>query len=172
MKNSEFYKKYKTTYPPSSKFSREDWWQLIVISIAAVLIEPFVIYKNRHTPFTLSFYVEQIQYFLWIGIPYALYYFWNNWQASVKRSRGYRWVGKFEVIRKRSSFFFCYLILAPGKANTVMINRSLFSKIREGDFVMIHKDALGKIEQVIRVKDFATRLTRIRSKPSDPDQPK
>jgi len=161
MKNHEFYRKYKTTYPPVSKFSREDWWQLIVISLAAILVAPLIVYKNdHHNPFTQSYYLQQIKYFLLVGIPYAMYYFWTRWLQRVKRNRGYGWVGKFEVIRKRSSILFCYLVLAPGTANRLKVSRSLFDSIREGDFVMIYKDALGKIERVTRVKDFAARLSR------------
>ena len=42
MVNLEFYRKRKTKYPPIHKFSQLDWWQIVLVIIAAVLLEPLV----------------------------------------------------------------------------------------------------------------------------------
>ena len=134
----------------------------LLIAIGGVLIEPFVVYKKlRHIPFTQSYYLEQVKYFVLLCTPFVVVYFWTSWKESVKRSRGYCWIGKFEVIRKQKSFLACYLWLNPGKDNKVKVNRNLFYQVHEGDNVMIRRDAFGKIERVQRVKSIAMRLRRL-----------
>ncbi len=160
--NSEFYRKCKTKFSPAVKLSRVDWWLIVLIGIGGVLIEPFIVYKKlRHIPFTPSYYIDQVKYFVLLCIPFVLVYFWTSWKESVKRSRGYCWIGKFEVIKKQKSFLACYLWLNPGKDNKLKVNRKFFYKVHEGDSVMIRRDALGKIERVIQVKGVAARLRRL-----------
>lgn len=161
MKNHEFYKKHKASALSVDKLSREPWWQVILTVAATVLAEPLIVYKKyRSVPFTFDFYFHQIKYVLLIGVPIILYYLWTKWKSTIKRNRGYYLVGKFKVVEKRKRFTFCYLTLAPGNENKLKINRSLFAKIREGDFVIVRRDALGNIEQITHVKDFAARLTK------------
>lgn len=161
MKNNEFYKKYKTNALRVDKHSNEPWWQVALTGAATVLMEPLVVYKRfRRVPFTMDFYLEQMKYFLLIGVPFVLFYLWYKWQRSIKMNRGYYWVGKFEVVRKLKVFTFCYLILTPGIENKVRVSSSLFTKIREGDFVIVRRDSLWGIEQITHVKDFAARLTK------------
>lgn len=162
MKNLEFYRKFKTNDHCSEKGLGEPWWQMALTGLATLLIEPLVVYKKfRSIPFTRDFYFQQIKYFLLIGFPFVLYYFWTTWRGSIKRHRAFYWVGKFEVIRKRRAFTLCYLTLTPGNENKIKVSRSLFTKIREGDFVIIRRDSLGKVEKVTQVKDFAARLNRV-----------
>lgn len=165
MLNYEFYRMYKKKYPPVEKFSRRELWVIILISIGAVLIEPFVVYKKfRHIPFTRTYYLDQVKYFVLIILPFVLVYLWANWRESTKRSRGYYWMGKFEVIQKQKSFLSCYLLLTPGKENKLKVNRSFFNKVHEGDRIIIRRDALGNIERTTQVKDFAARLRRLSSR--------
>jgi hypothetical protein len=169
MVDLEFYRKRRTKYPPVDKLSRVEWWQILLIIMGAVLIEPLVVYKKvRHIPFTRSYYVEQIKYFVLLSIPFFLFYLWMNWRETVKRTRGYCWVGRFEVIQKKSSMLSCHLMLAPGKENKLKVNRSFFNKVHEGDIVMIRRDVLGKIERVILVKDFAARFRRLTIRGGNP----
>ena len=163
MKNPELYIKYKTNYPPlaSSFFSKRNWWRIALITIVAVLIEPFMIHKNqRSVPFTLDYYLRMIKYFAIIVVPFVAFLFWINWRESIKRNRGYGWIGKFEVIDKQSTFAFCYLLLSPGHNNKLKVKRNLFEKIRTGDFIQIRRDVFGNIEEVSRLDSFSTRLAR------------
>jgi len=162
MRNHEFYKKYKTNDVTVDSGIKEPWWQMALTGLATVLIEPLIVYKRfRRIPFTTDFYFEQIKYFLLIGFPFVLYYLWTVWQGSIKKQRNFCWVGKFKVIRKRRGFTLCYLTLTPGNENNVKVSKSLFTKIREGDFVIIRRDSLGKVEKVTHVKDFAARLNKV-----------
>src|SRR5690349_10661899 len=170
MANLEFYRKRKTKYPPIHKFSQLDWWQIVLVIIAAVLLEPLVTYKKaRHVPFTRSYYVEQIKYFVLLSIPLFVYYLWAKWRESIKRAKRYCWIGRFEVIRKKSSLISCYLLLAPGKENKLKVNRNLFNKVHEGDMLLIRRDALGNIERVLLIKDFAARFKRLTIRASNGD---
>lgn len=167
MKHHEFYVKYKMNNPPitNSIFSKRNWWRIVLITVAAVLIEPLVImYKHqRSVPFSLDYYLELAEYFLLIVVPFVAFLFWANWRESTKRRRGYGWVGKFEVIKKRSLFAFHYLFLAPGSKNKIKVNQHLFERTRVGDFVEIRRDALGGIEAVSRINNFSGRLARAKS---------
>ena len=75
----------------------------------------------------------------------------------MKRSRGYGWLGKFEVVSKKSWFVFHYLRLAPGNGK-LKVDRDLFEKIRVGNIILIRRDALGKIEDVRKVNNLSSRL--------------
>ena len=131
-----------------------------MITVAAVLIEPLVImYKHQRTfPFSFDDYLELAVYFLLIVVPFVLFLFWVNWRESTKRRRGYGWVGKFEVIKKRSLFAFHYLLLAPGSKNKIKVNQRLFDSTKVGDFVEIRRDVFGGVEGVNRIKNFSSRL--------------
>ena len=162
MMNSEFYRKYRVKYPSASKLTHIEWWQIILVIIAAVLIEPVVVYnKLRHTPFTQSYYLGQAKYFLLLSLPVVGFFIWIRWRESVKRSRGYCWVGRFEVQKKHSSFLSCYLMLSPGRQK-LKVNRNFFNKINEGDIVIVRRNALGEIERMIRITNLAARLKNLR----------
>jgi hypothetical protein len=171
MKHLEFYNKYKTTYTPivNPIFSKRNWWYIVVITVAAVLIEPllFMSKYKRSVPFSFSYYVELIEYFFLIAIPFIALLIWINMRESTKRSRGYGWVGKFEVIKKKSLFLFRYLLLAPGNGNKIRVSRNLFDKTRVGDFILVRRDALGGVEEVSKTKNFSGRLARRLTKPSE-----
>ncbi len=178
MKNLEFYSKYKTSYPPlvSPFFSKENWWRIGLITLVAVLIEPLIMYKHqRSVPLSFDYYLRLVGYFVAIVVPFVLFLLWINWRESLKRSRGYGWVGKFEVIDKQSSFVFCYLLLSPGIKNTLKVNRAVFHKIRIGDVVQIRRDALGSLEEISRVNNFSSRVakaaTKRNSKTAEPETP-
>ena len=66
-------------------------------------------------------------------------------------------MGKFEVINKKSWFVFHYLQLAPGNSK-LKVERDLFEKIRVGNIILIRRDALGKIEEVRKVKNLSNRV--------------
>jgi hypothetical protein len=76
-------------------------------------------------------------------------------------------VGKFEVVKKRTSFVFRYLLLAPGNGNKIRVNRNFFDKTRVGDFILIRRDALGSVEQINKTKNFSSRLARRLPKPNE-----
>jgi hypothetical protein len=163
MKYQEFYVKYKTSNPQAtiSLFSKRNWWRIVLITIAAVLIEPLVIMHKhqRSFPFSLNDYLELAAYFLLIVVPFVAFLFWVNWRETTKRKRGYGWVGKFEVIKKRSLFVFHYLLLAPGSKNRIKVNQHLFNRTRVGDFVEIRRDLFGGVEAVNKINNFSSRLT-------------
>jgi len=133
-----------------------------LITVAAVLIEPLVImYKHqRSVPFSFDYYLELAEYFFLIVTPFVAFLFWINWRETTKRKRGYGWMGKFEVIKKRSLFTFHYLLLAPGGKNKIKVNQQLFDRTRVGDFIEIRRDALGSIQTVNRINNFSTRLAK------------
>ena len=164
MKHLEFYSKYKTRYPPivNPIFSKRNWWYVVLITAVAVLIEPFLFMSKyqRSVPFSLNSYVEQIKYFLLIALPFVALLIWVNHRESAKRSRGYGWVGKFEVVKKQTSFVFRYLLLTPGKGNKIRVSKHLFDKTRVGDSILIRRDALGGIEEISKTKNFSRRLAR------------
>jgi hypothetical protein len=167
MKHTEFYSKHRATYPPivNPVFSRRNWWRIALITIAAVLIEPLIMYKyNRSSPLSFSYYVKLLEYILFIIVPFVVFLLWINWRESTKRSRGYCWIGKFEVLRKQSTFAFRYLFLSPGDSNKLKVNRSLFQKTRVGDFILIRRDAFGMIEEINKVNNFSSRLARAGTK--------
>lgn len=131
-----------------------------MITVAAVLIEPLVIMHKhqRSFPFSFNDYFELAVYFLLIVVPFVAFLFWVNWRETTKRRRGYGWVGKFEVIRKRSLFVFHYLLLSPGSNNKIKVNQQLFERTRVGDFVEVRRDVFGGIETVNRISNFSSRL--------------
>ncbi len=167
MKHHEFYTKYKTSYPPiiNPIFSKRNWWHIVIITVGAVLIGPLVMYKHqRSAPLSFNYYIRLIEYSLYIIIPLVGVLIWSNWRESTKRSKGYSWIGKFEVINKQSSIAFCYLFLAPGNSNKIKVNRALFEKVRVGDLVKVRRDALGNIEEISKVSKFSSRLARVASR--------
>jgi hypothetical protein len=162
MKDVEFYIKYKTASRPiiNSAFFKRIGWQVVLPTLGAVLVGPLIIYKyQRSLLFSFDRYVQLLEYCFLIVIPFILLFIWFNWRESVRQSRGYGWVGKFEVTKKRSSFLFCRLELLPGNSN-LKVARSLFEKTRIGDFILIRRDALGAIEEIRRINHHAGRLTK------------
>ena len=166
MEHLEFYVKHRTHYPAATnEHTEKNLWYNVLITLTVVLIEPLIMYKHySHVmPFSLGYYLNQVRYAFAVGIPYGVFQFWINWRQIVKRRRGYCWVGKFKVISKRSLLIFCYLTLMPGKSNRLNVSWKLFRQVRVGDFVVIRRDALGKLERVIKVREFTTSLTRSRA---------
>ncbi len=164
MKHPEFYNRYKTNYPPmvSPLFSKRNWWRIGLITMVAILIGPLVMYKNqRSVPFSFDYYLRLTENFIMIIVPFVVFLFWINWRESIKRSRGYAWLGKFEVVNKRSTFVFCYFLLTPGDSNKLRVSRNLFEKTRVGDFILIRRDALGNIEEISKVNSFSNRIAKV-----------
>lgn len=162
MRHRELYSKYKVNYPPIQNplFSRKNWWRILLITVMAVLIEPLLMYRHqRSVPFSVDDYLKLSGYFLAIIIPFVAFLFWINWRESIKRNRGYGWVGKFEVVALKSSFLFYYLLLEPDSTNKIRVERSLFEKTRVGDVIQIRRDALGKIEEISKV-NFSSRVAK------------
>jgi hypothetical protein len=156
MKHQEFYRKCKARYPPMISP-----WILLAIMVVASLTVPLFVYRNvRTAPLTLSGYLEQIEYFLFVGVPLGLLLIWANWREAVKRRKGYCWVGKFEVIGKSKSFLTCHLNLFPGEGNRLRVDRGLYHETHIGDCIIIRRDALGGIGEVRRVKDVLNRLSK------------
>lgn len=167
MKHQEFYRKYRTNYSPiiNPVFSRSNGWRFALITVVGVLVEPFILYgRHRSVPFTFHFYLQRIGYLSMIAIPLVAFLFQINWRELEKRRRGYGWVGKFEVISKRSALVLNYLLLSPGNGHKLKVDRNLFENTRVGDFILIRRDALGNIEEIRRYKNFSRRLTRADSK--------
>lgn len=165
MKHHEFYRKYKTSYPPvvNPIFYRKNWWYIVLMTVVVVLIEPLIMYRRqRSIPFSLEYYVKLIEYLTFIIVPFIAFLYWINRRELIKQSRGYGWVGKFEVIGKQSSFIRKYLLLKPGDGHKLKVQRSLFEKTRIGDFIVIRRDALGNIEEVTKSKNLSRRLARVR----------
>jgi hypothetical protein len=161
MKRFEFYTKNKTNYPPivNPIFSKKNWWRIIFISGIAILIGPLILYKHqRSIPFSFSHYLRLTEFFLIIIVPFIAFLIWTNWRELTKRSEGYNWVGKFEVINKRSTFAFHYFILDPGINNQLKVDKELFDKTRIGDFILIRRDIFGRIEKIDRINNFSNRL--------------
>lgn len=174
MKNTVHYVKYKTSYPPpvSPLFSKKNWWRIGLITLAAVLMGPLVMYKyHRSATFSFDYYLRLIQYFLIFVIPFVAFLLWVNWRQSIKRSRGYGWLGKFEVVNKRVLFPFCYLQLTPGDGNSLKVNRGLFDKIRVGDFILIRRDAFGNIEEISKTNKFSNLLPKVKRSSKAPESP-
>jgi len=166
MKHLEFYVKHKTHRPTAlNEYAQKGWWHNLVITVAVVLIEPLIMYKHyRHViPFSQSYYLHQVKYALWVGVPYSIFRLWSRWRGTEKRRRGYRWVGKFEVISKHSFFLLYFLTLSPGEGNRIRVDGAFFQKVRVGDFIIIRRDALGTLEKVINVRRFTTSLTRTKA---------
>ncbi len=156
MKHQEFYKKYKMSYPPMISP-----WSIVLIMAVAAVVVPLFMYRNVRTlSFSLSEYLKQVEYFLFIGVPFGFFLFWVNWREAAKRKKRYCWMGKFEVTSKTSSLLFCYLSLVPGKENKLRVDRRLFNKTNIGDYIIIRRDAFGKVDEVKRVNDVLNRLTR------------
>ena len=176
--HQEFYTKYKAKYPTTVNpiFSKKNWWRIVLITVAVALIEPLILYRHqRSIPFSVDYYLQVIPYILYIVVPLVVFLFWANGRESLKRSRGYRWEGKFEVLYKHSSFLFCFLVIAPGCKNKIQVDRKLFEKVRVGDFVLITRNSLGNIEAVRIINDFSGRLAKANnkrvSKPVNPIPP-
>jgi hypothetical protein len=99
-----------------------------------------------------------------IIVPFVSFLLWTNWRESIVQKKGYGWVGKFEVIGKQSKFAFKFLLLSPGKRNRMKVSLDMFERTRVGEFILIYRDSLGRIEKVNKVKDLSSRLSRIESK--------
>jgi len=173
VKHQEFYIKYKTNCPPliNPIFSKGNWWRVVLTALGAVLIEPLISFKqHRSVPLSLTYYLQLIEYFFFIAVPFVAFLFWINWRESVRRTRGYGWVGKFEVVNKRLSLASCYLLLTPGHGNKLRVNRVLFERTRIGDIIQIRRDAFGAIEEISKINNSASRLAKAaaRQSPSEP----
>jgi hypothetical protein len=153
MKHQEYYRKYKTTYPPTL-----DIFNVIWAIIVAALVEPFlVLSKVKKMNFSIQAYLEQLEYFLFFAFPVGLFLAYVHWKESVKRQRGFCWVGKFQVVDKKLSRLSCHLILTPDNKHKLKVDRRLFDKTRIGDFIIIRRDALGGIGEVRRVNNLLSR---------------
>jgi hypothetical protein len=160
MKRYEFYQKYKVTYPPTVNpvFYKKNYWLIVLQTLVAVSIEPLMLYKyQRSAIFSFNNYLHLMELCFLIAFPFIALFIWLNWRESMKRSRGYGWLGKFEVVGKKSWFVFHYLRLAPGNGK-LKVDRDLFEKIRVGNIILIRRDALGKIEDVRKVNNLSSRL--------------
>jgi hypothetical protein len=167
MKELEFYTKYKTTYTAlvNPIFSKNNWGYVVLMAVVAVLIEPLIMYgRYRSFPFSFENYLQVITYLSFVMVPFVAFLFWVNWREAIKQSRGYGWMGTFEVTKKRLTFSRCYLFLAPGNNHKVKVDRKLFDKIRVGDFVEIRRDALGGLEAVDKVRNFSNHISKARNK--------
>ncbi len=168
MKDFEFYKKHKANYPSleNPMFTKGNFWITAAVTLLAILLEPLILYKNfRNVPFSVHYYLQQMEYFSLFAVPMASLIFWAYWREVLKRNGGYHWVGKFEVIDKQQSLFnSCYLAMAPGNKNKVKVERSLFEKIRVGDHVIVQRDVFGNVEEVKKASNFTTRLTKVRDR--------
>lgn len=167
MKSLEFYHKHRLKYPSRVNpiFSKRNLWHLIVIIAAGVLVEPVALYKyNKSIPFTLHYYFQAIKYSLLVAVPFGAFIFWVNWRELKKKSEGYEWVGKFEVVDKKTVLTFCYLHLAPGGKNKIRVHWGLFEKIRIGDFIVIRRDVFGNLEKINKVKNLPSRLAKAEAK--------
>jgi len=173
MKRYEFYIKYKASRAAHEKplLSKRNWWQIALISIIAIVTGPLNVYRRqRSIPVATSNYLRLVEYFSFIIIPLVALLLWSHWREYLRRSRGYNWIGRFEVVNKRSSFLFYYLLLAPGNSE-LKVNRNLFGKTSVGDCVVIRRDALGKIEEISRVDKFSSLVARAKAKRfSDPSK--
>lgn len=160
MRHHAFYTKYKVRDRKLPMFSKRNAWSIILMTIGIVLCGPVIMYRHyyKSVPFSLTYYKQLISYLLIVYIPLIAFLFWRFRRELLKRSRGYAWVGKFKVAAKRSSFLFFYLMLIPGSDHRIKVNRSLFEKIRVGDFIVVRRDAIGKIENVTKI-NFTTRLS-------------
>ncbi len=172
MKDYEFYIKYKTNDRPlvNSVFYKRNWWQIILPAIIAMVIEPLIMYKRqRSVAFTLGYYLHLLEYCFFIAVPFLSFLLWLNWREWIKRNRGYGWVGRFEVIRKQSSFLSCYLLLAPGNTK-LKVERRIFEKLQAGNFILIRRNALGNVEEVRKLNYLSSRLARSRTKSKSRNQ--
>lgn len=166
MKQYEFYTKYKTHYRPiiNPVFSKRNWWQGVLITVVAVLIGPLILYKyQRSISFSLTYYVQLIEYCVLMVVPFVAILFWVNWRESTKKKRGYVWVGKFEVIHKQSLLTVFYLQLNPGNIK-IRVSRSIFEKINVGNRILIRRNSLGRIEEIKRINKLSDRISRSHGK--------
>lgn len=173
MKHHEFYRRYKVSYPAIANpaFSKKNWWIVGILIVITVLIEPLVMYKRqRLAPFTMDYYVQQIEYFLCVFVPFFLFLVWSHRRESLNRKKGYRWVGKFQITRKRSSLLSHYLVLTPGEKNNLKVNFRLYDKVHVGDFILVRRDSLGRIYEISITNNLSKRLIRShwQAKPDDP----
>lgn len=168
MKHRGFYKKYKSSSATvNPMFSRENMPLTLLIIIVALLAAPLMVYKYRRASvFSFEYYVQQLIFILAVATPILTILFWVNWREIEKRSKGYGWVGKFEVLAKRSSFLSCYLLLTPGDGNKIKVDRLLFENTKVGDAVLIYRDLRGNIEGVEKVNDLGSRVARLAIKQS------
>ena len=166
MKHHEFYTKYKTNYRPiiNPVFSKRNWWQGALITCVAVLFGPLILYKYQRS-ISLSFdnYLQLIEYCVLLVVPFAAILFWVNWRESTKQKRGYVWLGKFEVIHKRSLLALCYLQLTPGNIK-IHVSRNLFEKISVGNFILIRRNSLGTIEEIKKIVNLSNSLSKAKGK--------
>lgn len=154
MKHQEHYRKYKANYPVLVYIPGVIW----AIGVAA-LVEPFIVLnKAKRAGFSLYDYFNQLQYFLLLILPIGLFLTYTYWKESVKRQRGFRWVGKFRVIDKKALPLKCYLFLYPGSDHKITVQRDTFSRVKIGDFIIIRRDSLGKIEKINHVNNWFGRL--------------
>lgn len=125
----------------------------------AALTGPLVVYNHQKSaPLSFAYYLRMTEYFLLIVVPFIILLVWANWREAIKRKRAYFWSGKFEVIGKRSWLIFCYLLLTPGDDHKLKVDRDLFEKTRVGEFILIRRDALGRLEGIVKFKNFPNRL--------------
>ena len=162
MKHQEFYRKFKTNYPSAKHpiFSKKNWRPSILAIVIAVSIEPLIIMQKhqRVNHFSLHHYFQLIEYLFLVITPFLTFLLWGNWRDRIKRSKGYGWLGQFEVINKRSLWLSSYLLLKPGNNNKLRANRDIFEKIRIGDVVQIRRDAFGGIEETTKIRSLSSRL--------------
>lgn len=166
MKRHEFYTKSKISYPAlvNPIFTKRNWWQVMLITAFAVLVEPLVLYRQqRLNSFSLEYYLKITEYFLIIIIPFVAFLMWTNWRESVKRSKGYCWMGKFEVVSKETTLVASYVVVSPG-LDKLRVDRKLFERIKEGDFVQVRRDVFGQLEEIKKLNSFSSRLAKIHNR--------
>jgi hypothetical protein len=159
VKHQEHYRKYKATYPPTL-----DVFSIIWTIVVAALVEPFLILsKVKPTNVSVHDYLEQLEYFALFAFPVGLLLAYVHWKESIKRHRGYCWIGKFQVKDKKLSRLSCYLTLTPGQEHRLKVDRNLFDKTKVGDFIIVRRDALGVIDEVKRVNNLLGGVDKAKS---------
>lgn len=167
MKDEQFYQKRKANYATlvDPIFSKKNWWRLILITVVAVFVEAFIMYgRQRAVPFSFHYYLRLIEYVAVLVIPFVGFLLWANGRELMKQSRGYVWVGKFEVIGKQRSITGNILILTPGEDHRIGVKRPIYNKVSVGDYVTVRRDALGRVEEVAKVDNFSSQLARVNGK--------
>jgi hypothetical protein len=167
MKYQQFYQKRRANYTGTVDpiFSRRNWWRLLLITVVAVLLEGFIVYGlKRLSLFSVSYYLQLIQHIAIVIVPFVGFLLWTNGRELIKRSRGFVWVGKFEVVGKQEKLIGGMLLLTPGDHHALKVQRSVFNRISVGDYIQVRRDAFGKVVEILKIEKFSRKLARVNRK--------
>jgi hypothetical protein len=130
------------------------------MAIAAVALAPLIVIRKSHIVPSLEIYLRQVTFFAGALTLILLPLLWvMHFRPYFEMKSGHYYVGKFEVKNKIQVLGYCYLLLAPGKANWIKVSEKIFHAVKVGQAIELTRAIFGAIKN-IKIRDIRHRVNR------------